>query len=112
MSTKTIDLGMSRMANLEILLQYGPHYLSRSEFETCKYEALENYWRWLGTCVLKLKGKKFWKFHTSKLNELGYPVNLKKILLGTVNEIIEELYDPKVGIHKFLNVIKSKFQSK
>lgn len=111
-STKTKDMGMSCIAKLDILLQYGPIYLSENEFEMLKNDILKHHWRWLGACLLQLKGAEFWRFQTSRHRELGCPLPWGKVIKGSVDEIIDELHNPKVALNKFLTVLKNKYQLK
>ena len=58
---------------LDVLLRYGPLYLTAPEFAARKVEVFDGYYRGLGGCMLKLKGREYWKFHRSRLLELGCP---------------------------------------
>lgn len=108
-SSKAYDMGMSRIAYLSVLINYGPIYLNEHELGTRKKDALTIYWKWLGSCLFKLKGPKFWSFHIFQMKELKHPIQWHKVILGAIDEIIEELHQPTVAIGKFINVIKSKF---
>jgi glycosyltransferase involved in cell wall biosynthesis len=107
-STKVEELGMCSLATLDTLLQYGPIYLSTDEFEMLKNETLKNNWRWLGGCLLKLKGAEFWRMQASRLRELGYPLPWSKVIKGAADEFIDEMHNPKVALNKLITVLKNK----
>ena len=111
-TTKVADLGMSGIAGLDTLLQYGPIYLSEDEFELLKNAALKSHWRWLGGCLLKLEGEEFWRFQTSRLKELNYPLPWSKVIKGAAAEIIDEVHKPKIALTKLLITLKKKFGNK
>jgi hypothetical protein len=111
-STKAHDLGMGSIASLDILLQYGPLYLSETELEMLRDNILKEHWRWLGGCLLKLCDAEFWKFQASMLKELGHPLPWSKVIKGAANEMIDEMHNPKVALNKLLFVLKNKFSKK
>lgn len=105
---KIKHLGVGEFSDLDKVLQYGPIYLSENEFKMLKNEALKKYWRHLGGYLLNLAGPEFWRFHTSGLKELGYPLLWRKVLKGSIDEVIDEMRNPKVALSKLLTVLKSK----
>jgi glycosyltransferase involved in cell wall biosynthesis len=108
LSAKTNHLGIEEIKELERVLQYGQIYLSENEFKILKDDTLRKYWRWLGGCLLKLEGLEFWRFNIARLKEFGYPLQWSKVMRGAMDEIIDELQDPKVAFNKFLTVLKNK----
>ena len=99
-------------AFLEHFLTYGPIYLSEAEFEERKRVYLEGYYRWLGGSVLKLREKEFWNYHTSRLSEMGYPIQWTKVVRATVEEIVDEIRRPSVAFAKLSTVIKLKYTNR
>jgi hypothetical protein len=55
-----------------------------------------------------LRGREFWKYHRSRLRDLGYPMNWQKVVRATVNEILDEMQNPRVAFKKLVAVIKVK----
>ena len=108
-SSAVRKLNMGVAASLDIFLKYGPLYLTENEFKTGKKACLEQYHKWLGGCVLKMREKEFWSFHTLRLRELGYPIAWRKVIIGAMNEIADEMQNPNVAFHKLLAVLKQKF---
>lgn len=106
--SKIKHLGMGEFKDLDKALQYGPIYLSEDEFKVLKDEALEKYWRHLGGYLLNLAGLEFWRFHRAGLRELGCPLQWRKVLRGAIDEIINEMHNPKIAFGKLVTVLKNK----
>ena len=98
-------LDAGSVAYLEVLVRYGSHYLTPSEFAERKQVVFDGYYRDLGGCVLKLKGSEYWKFHRSRLRELGCQWDWSAIARGTINEIVTEAKDPVTAIRKIRAVM-------
>ena len=107
-SAKVMDTGMNFLDFLDNLNQYGPVYLSDEELVGIKKNVITGCWRWLGGCILKLKGVEFWRIQTARLKELGYDISWKDVFLGSLNEMLDELHNPKVAFNKFLNAVKNR----
>lgn len=105
-------LGAGNAAFLEHFLTYGPIYLNETEFGERKNQLMEGYYKWLGGCVLKMRGKKFWQYHTSRLSELGYPIQWTRVARATVEEIVEEIREPSIAFAKLLEVIKTNYENR
>ena len=99
-------LDASSVSLLEMLLRYGPLYLTAPELAARKEEAFDRYYRGLGGCVFKLKGRKFWKFHRARFRELGIQWEWNRIAKAAMNEIITEARDPAAAIRKVRTVMR------
>jgi glycosyltransferase involved in cell wall biosynthesis len=108
-SSGAFKLMTSEIAVIHNILEYASLYLTEEEIESLKIETLEKYYRLLGGCVLKMEGRKFWKMHSARLEELGYPLNWRKILKNTLYEVVDELRDPKIAFMKLFTVLKKKY---
>lgn len=105
-SSKVRRLGAGNVAYLENFLTYGPVYLSVSEFEDRKEHLFAKYYRWLGGSALKMKEREFWKYHKSRLHDLGYSMQWRKVIMAVFDEIYEETRDPGVALKKLASVIR------
>jgi glycosyltransferase involved in cell wall biosynthesis len=105
-SSKVRAVHMNNAACLDDFLRYGPVYLNDEEFEVEKKRIFEGYFRWLAGCVLKMEGREFWKYQSRRLRELGYPIDLKKVLLGVIGEIVEESRNPRLAFRKVVLSLK------
>jgi glycosyltransferase involved in cell wall biosynthesis len=99
-SSKIKRLGASDIAFLENFLTYGPAYLKEEEFELRKRHLFLGYYRWLGGSILKMKGREFWEYQTSRLRDLGYPIQWGKVLNATLHEVLDEMQNPRVALEK------------
>jgi len=110
-STAVHSLGAGNVATLENFLVYGPMYLNEVEFEGRKQEIFARYYRWLGGNVLKMREKEFWEYHTVRLRELGYPIQWKKVIRATMDEILDEIKNPYVALGKLFTVVRAKYNN-
>ena len=105
--TATMDaLDAGSVAYLDVLLRYGPLYLTAPEYAARKQEVFDAYYRSLGGCILKLKGREYWKFHRSRLHELGCQVEWTRVAKATISEIFTEAKDPVAAIRKVRAVMR------
>jgi glycosyltransferase involved in cell wall biosynthesis len=102
-----IDAGS--LGYLEVLLQYGPLFLSDSEFASRKREVFDGYYRGLGGCLLKLKGRDFWKFHERRLQEMGCDLQRDRVRREAMKELLHEARNPFCAARKALTVLRTKF---
>jgi glycosyltransferase involved in cell wall biosynthesis len=107
-SSKVKALAMGTLAWLDVLLKYGPVYLTKEELELQRIETLKGYYRFLGGCVLKMRGRDFWAFQTSRLKELGYRMSWGKVIKCALCEMVEEMHRPKVALGKLSAVWREK----
>jgi glycosyltransferase involved in cell wall biosynthesis len=107
-SSTVRKLGMDNLGCLDNFLTYGTIYLSNEEYEREKMQKLDAYHRWLGGCLLKMKGAEFWQYQQNALKELGHPIRWVKIIIGALDEIRDEMKDPTIALQKFLGVLKAK----
>lgn len=107
-SRKVDELYIDAVAWVEYALKYGPMYLNDVELDAILKLALEMYYRRLGGSVLKLKGKGFWRFHISRMRELGHPITWRKVAWAVIREIMDEMKNPKVGCQKLAKVLRGK----
>lgn len=107
-SSRAHKLRMSAVADIYHLLEYGPFYLTNEEIIERKNEKMECYYRLLGRCMLRMEGAELWKFHSSRLKELGCPIAWRKVMQGAMAEIISEIKDPKNAFLKLLMFLKKR----
>jgi hypothetical protein len=93
-------LSMGDVAHLETLLDYGPVYLTPVELARRKDEAMARYYRFLGGCVWMMRGREFWRFHATRMRQLGYPIAWSKVLKAAAAEALSEMRSPTVALRK------------
>jgi glycosyltransferase involved in cell wall biosynthesis len=85
---------------LNDILTYGRLYLSEEEFATTRDEWLRYYYGYLASNLLKFRGKDFWNYHKSSLQELGYPISKIRLLGAGMLRAIWELMNPERAVRK------------
>jgi glycosyltransferase involved in cell wall biosynthesis len=104
-SSRVRLLGADYSAYLEILIQYGPQYLSESELAARREELLTEYYQMLGSGVLKIKGRDFWEFHQHKLNSLGLRLDKRRVIVEAIRELTAEVRNPMTALRKFRSAL-------
>jgi hypothetical protein len=106
---RRLDAGA--LAYIDVVKRHGPLYLTESELARRLEELLAGYYRMLGRCVLKLKGQEFWEFQTSKLNNIGYALDRRRVLIEAIREFATELMRPMTALRKFKVALEESRQS-
>jgi glycosyltransferase involved in cell wall biosynthesis len=107
-SARSRLFGTDYYAYLQILLSYGSDYLSEMELVQRREEILTDYYRMLGSGALKAKKREFWKFHHTKLNELGYRLDGRRILVEALRELATEARNPVTALRKFKRALSER----
>ena len=110
-SAKMDRLSSWSVAYLDLMLRYGSLYMSESEFAVRRREVFEEYYRFLGRCVLKLKGREFWSFHRERAHELGWQIDWSKVLIAAVKDALTESRNPVTALRICMRAIKSRFRA-
>ena len=100
-TSKSAEINRYASAYLDDLIQYGPFSLSKEEFEQKVKEDLNDYRRFLGVNMIRFRGKEFWDYHKSRLEELGHPVRFFELLRALVIKVLRELLNPEQAVRKF-----------
>ncbi len=108
-STKSNDVYADLVADIYNVLKYGLTYLSEPERDVVLKRYLETYYRRLGGAVLKLKGADFWKFHVSRMRQLGNPISWIRVGRAVIGEIADEMRDPQVACQKLAQALKERW---
>jgi glycosyltransferase involved in cell wall biosynthesis len=96
------------VAYLEILLQYGSFYLTSEEFKSRKEVVFDEYYRGLGGKLLKLSGPAFWRFHSTRLAELGCSLDWIRVIKDALIEAADEAKNPWIALCKVGAVVRNK----
>ena len=51
--------------------------------------------------MIRFRGKEFWDYHKSRLEELGHPVRFFELLRALVIKVLRELLNPEQAVRKF-----------
>jgi glycosyltransferase involved in cell wall biosynthesis len=80
-STSMHNLLMRRYPEeLMLLKEYGPIFLTMKEYSDRIEQRLDKYYRFLAKNFGENKGRDFWDFHKSKLENLGFKFSLKRVI--------------------------------
>ena len=96
------------LAYLEVLLEYGPRYLTKEELRTRADEVFSQYYRGLGGALLKLKGPDFWEHQKSQLLAMGHRLDWRRVAFAAVAEAGREARSPLTAIQKVRAVWKDR----
>jgi glycosyltransferase involved in cell wall biosynthesis len=80
---------------LYLLLRYGPKYLTAEERSRRIDEVLRRYYHYLARQVYRRREPEFWRFHRTKLTELGYPLRRRRLARAVVAVAADLLLNPK-----------------
>jgi hypothetical protein len=105
-SAKMDELDAGSVSYLEVLLRYGALYLDPAEFAARRTQVFDGYYRALGGCVWKLKGREFWNFHRSRLSEMGCELEWVRVARAAIAEAADEAKNPVTAMRKALAVAK------
>lgn len=105
--TAQIDgVAAGNAATLELVLEYGPRYLTTEEFAVLRRNELKRYFRSLGHGVLNLRGRAFWDFQFRRMAELGVQIDRTQIAIGTLMIALSHLIRPASAVRKVHSVIR------
>ena len=99
-SSTSEDINRHASAYLNDVLQFGPYYLSKEEYEDKLKRTLKRYYHYLAVNLFSGRGKQFWDYHKSRLVELGFPVTFSKLFRGLISKGLMELKSPKDALKK------------
>ena len=97
-------LDSRRQENLLLLEQYGPVFLSDSEFLLARKRELRDYYQFLARNVGTGKGSDFWKSHEDILDRAGCP--LKRMRLAKT--FLGQWLNPRSAMKEFLNSTRNR----
>jgi glycosyltransferase involved in cell wall biosynthesis len=84
LTSSTVRDGMMFLEKLGFVLNFGPKYLTEKELKACLPGKLALYYYYLGSQIYKRRGQDFWSKHRSHLAELGYSLNMPRVLLYAI----------------------------
>ena len=88
--------------NIDRLLKFGPAVLSQDELNARLKDHLKRYYQYLADSMLRLREKEFWAYHRAKMESIGHPLSLSRLLLAVCSRAIDYLLNPKRSIEGLL----------
>ncbi len=84
--------------NLYLLLKYGPIYLTRDEMQERIKVKLRNYYAFLAESVLGGLDMELWRFHSSKLRDMGLPLRYSRLFAVVARRMLRRTLKRKVAV--------------
>ena len=84
-------LGMSLLGNLNALTRFGGFYLTQDEYQACLDKRLNDYYRFLGVCLLQYRESGFWSHQEEYLASMGISLNKSRIVLSAAGVFLENI---------------------
>jgi glycosyltransferase involved in cell wall biosynthesis len=110
-TSKSQAINLSASAGLNNLIQYGHFYLNPEEFKRQLRKQLKRYYEYLAANLIASRGKEFWNYHKSRLEELGYPLTFSALLKAFWTKALREFMNPEQAIRKIFRIYSKKPQS-
>jgi polysaccharide pyruvyl transferase WcaK-like protein/glycosyltransferase involved in cell wall biosynthesis len=101
LGTFSLDFQTYFAHRLHDLVTYGPHFLTKEEFEVCIGRALGEYYNFLAvSCMRGRRDKKFWNYHKSKLSEAGVGFSRARLGRAIAARLCRAVLNPYETIEK------------
>jgi glycosyltransferase involved in cell wall biosynthesis len=88
-STDYATFGKLFYTNLDLLINYGPVFLEKNEFNETLNSHLRNYYRYLAHSLFNKKDTNFWEYHKKALQDSGYELSKTKLYRIIITELIK-----------------------
>jgi glycosyltransferase involved in cell wall biosynthesis len=72
--------------NFEMLLDYGPDFLTEDELSSQIQSQLKHYYVKLAESVFEWRSEDFWRFHKNELRRMHYPLSTRKLVSAALAE--------------------------
>ena len=91
---------------LDMLTRYGPVCLNGDEYQRLLRRRLQEYYRFLGKSIFRLKDKEFWRFHEEALTRLGFPFSWPRVIRASLSEGLGMCLYPARAVGRALIALK------
>lgn len=109
-STFAVKYHTDMLYELMMLNKYGPVFLSEQEYQLCLKKALPHYYQNLARSVFQFHDKKFWRYHTKLLREMGHPFSQARFVKGMGAELSDMLLNPKQTVQRIVRKFHREFR--
>ncbi|HQY58813.1 MAG: glycosyltransferase family 2 protein [Nitrospira sp.] len=93
-NASTFDEVCMWLPEIEILLKYGPAYLSADEYKQETEKIWDQYYTFLGSRVFRNRAKGFWSYHRNTLDRLGHPLAVRRVAKAIALKVFDLLLNP------------------
>ncbi len=108
MTTTSENLNAYLSSKLSDLLHYGPTYLTSQELQGRVRDLLKQYYHFLAIAAVNFKDQRFWNYHRRRLKELGYPLDILKLVTAISMKIFDLVLNPKCTVERALRQMKKR----
>jgi glycosyltransferase involved in cell wall biosynthesis len=91
---------------LDMLTTYGPACLSDDEYQRLLRRKLQEYYRFLGKSIFRLRDRQFWRFHEDALTTLGFPFSWTKVIRASLSEGLNAFLYPAKAVGRAVIALK------
>lgn len=103
MSRFAVRVNTYMLGRLELLVRYGPAFLSQGEFQARLEAVLDEYRRFLGRSLFQRPAdREFWAYHAAGLRDVGYPLSRTAVAAAALAAVGEVLGSPLRAARKVL----------
>lgn len=89
------------LARLDLLLKFGPIYLTEAEYKNARERQSSRYYRFLANAVSKEGKGEVWQYHIKTLADMGYPVSGTKLELTRMLLLLERAVNRLKALVKY-----------
>jgi glycosyltransferase involved in cell wall biosynthesis len=106
-TSRSIKFGTINRALIGDLMQFGPTYLRRDEFEKRVADSLNGYYGWLVRAIFEHpRDKEFWQVQKTGFREMGFEFSSARLFKAAVLKALGLLLTPGVAVKKLIGVKK------
>jgi glycosyltransferase involved in cell wall biosynthesis len=93
--------------NLDLLIKYGPIFLTPEEYAKRYKEQISQYYHFLARSIFELREREFWRFHKDALQQLIKKFNVSRLIFTAFIELIGH---SRTAGYLFKRALKTKFR--
>lgn len=83
------------IADIEELIHFGPHFLTREEYEATLRDKTRRYYRFLAQALFDFQGREFWHYHRAKIRQLGIQISYPRLAGHAFLKLCDLVLNPK-----------------
>jgi glycosyltransferase involved in cell wall biosynthesis len=109
-TAKSRELDSYLLDRVELLLEYGPTFLTREEMNVRLEEVLRYYYQVLAASIVNVRGEDYWSYHRARLVELGLPFYGARLGKALISKVLDLVLNPKQTVEKGLRRVAQSAQ--
>jgi glycosyltransferase involved in cell wall biosynthesis len=97
-------------SNVEVLVRYGPSYLSEAELAPRLRDEWHRYYQFLADSVVRLGGRELWDYHRDRMERLGTPISYPKLARYVMAATADRALNPKRTLEGVVRTLVQRFE--